>query len=114
MLIRVDTNSNQALFRQIAAQIRGAVARNEIAKGDRLPTARELADVIGVNLNTVLRAYQELADEGVVEMRRGRGVTVTANAQQADVNSIALTLIEQARRIGVGDPDIIKLVKGLL
>jgi GntR family transcriptional regulator len=114
VLIRVDINSSQALFQQIAAQIRGAVGRQEITKGERLPAARELAIAIGVNLHTVLRAYQELADEGLVEMRRGRGVTVTADAPQADLSSIARSLIEQARRLGIGDHDLIKLVKGLL
>jgi GntR family transcriptional regulator len=114
VLIRVDTANTQALFQQIAAQIRGGIGRGEIAKGERLPAAREMADMIDVNVHTVLRAYQELANEGLIEMRRGRGVTVTADASQADITSIARSLIEHARRIGVGDNDIVKLVKGLL
>jgi GntR family transcriptional regulator len=114
MLIRVDTTNGQALFEQIAGQIRGAIGREEIATGERLPAARQLAEAIGVNLHTVLRAYQELADEGLVEIRRGRGVTVTANPPLADLASIARTLVEQARRIGIGDAEIVKLVKALL
>jgi GntR family transcriptional regulator len=114
VLIRVDTTSGLPLFEQIAAQIRGAVGRGEVDIGDRLPSARELAAVIGVNLHTVLRAYQQLADESLVEMRRGRGVTITSSAPQADLSSIARALVAQARHVGLADIDIIRLVKGLL
>jgi GntR family transcriptional regulator len=57
----------------VAAEIRRAIAEGEAKPGERLPPARDLAAVLGVNHNTVLRALRDLRDEGLLEFRRGRG-----------------------------------------
>ena len=61
------------LHQQVAGQIRRAIAEGEARAGDRLPPAKDLAAVLGVNANTVLRALRELRDDGLLEFRRGRG-----------------------------------------
>src|SRR5690606_25776942 len=77
VLIRVDPGSGVAIYDQIAASVRAQLARGALSPGDRLPAARELAEALDVNIHTVLRAYQDLRDEGLIDLRRGRGAVVT-------------------------------------
>jgi len=80
MLIRIDASSDVSIFEQVAASIRSDMAAGRVRPDDKLPSAREVAASLGVNLHTVLRAYQVLRDEGLVDMRRGRGAVVTQAA----------------------------------
>ena len=66
MLIRIDPSRDAALWEQVAASVRTAIAAGKIRSGERLPSAREVAGSLDLNLHTVLRAYQELRDEGRV------------------------------------------------
>lgn len=81
MFIRVDPSDDAPLFTQIAASVRSDIVAGDLRPGDRLASAREVAQGLGVNLHTVLHAYQLLRDEGLVELRRGRAATVTAAAR---------------------------------
>ena len=74
--ITVDFDSAVPVYRQIADEIRGLVARGELADGSELPSVRRLGGQVGVNLNTVARAYRALADEGLVELRQGASAHV--------------------------------------
>lgn len=76
MLIRIDPASDTPLFEQVAGSLRGDMASGALKPGDRLPPARDVAAALGVNVHTVLHAYQDLRDEGLVDMRRGRGAVV--------------------------------------
>lgn len=80
VLIRISESRATPIYRQIADAIRREIARGSVAAGERLPPARDLADALGVNLHTVLRGYQELAGEGLIHLRRGRGAVVSENA----------------------------------
>ena len=71
----LDPADRTALHQQAAAQIRRAIAEGQVAPGERLPPAGDLAAVLGVNRNTVLRALRLLREEGLLEFRRGRGIT---------------------------------------
>jgi GntR family transcriptional regulator len=79
---KLDRGSGIPLFEQTAAEIRRAIAVGEAKPGERLPPARDLAAVLGVNTNTVLRALRQLRDEGLLEFRRGRGITVAATSHK--------------------------------
>lgn len=76
MQIRVIPGSGAAIYRQIADQVRRAVAAGELAVGDPLPSVRALAKELVVNPNTVAKAYAELGADGVLETQPGRGVFV--------------------------------------
>ncbi|MCI9889600.1 GntR family transcriptional regulator [Micrococcales bacterium 31B] len=90
MLFRIDTTAATPLYTQLAACIRNSVATGEASLGERLPSARDLADQLGINLHTVLRAYGELRDEGILEVRRGRGAVITGGARRHDDLDAAL------------------------
>ncbi len=93
MVVTIDPSSPVPLHEQVAAAIRRAIAEGEAGPGDRLPPARDLAAVLGVNANTVFRGLRTLRDEGLVEFRRGRGVTVSGGAPQRSV------LVTKAREL---------------
>lgn len=112
MLVKVDPASGEPLFAQIAAQVRSAIATGRLAEGDRLPPARELAEGLGVNMHTVLRAYGDLRDEGLVDMRRRRGVIVLANVDtRARLSELARELVAEAHRQGLSKTDLRKLIE---
>ncbi len=85
-----------ALHDQVAAEIRRAIAEGEAGPGERLPLAKDIAAVLGVNKNTVLRAMHILRDEGLLEFTRGRGITVSGTAQKGAVLNQVHELIEFA------------------
>ena len=112
MLIRVDPASDVPIFAQVAASVRADAASGRLHSGDRLPSAREVASALEVNLHTVLRAYQELRDEGLVDMRRGRGAVVTdAVAPLAQLHDDVVALVERARALGLSPDTLAALVK---
>ncbi|MGC0274046.1 GntR family transcriptional regulator [Pseudactinotalea sp. Z1739] len=114
MLIRVDQSSETPLFEQVAASVRAGAAAGRIRPGERLPSAREVAAALDVNLHTVLKAYQDLRDEGLVTMRRGRGAVLTeAAGHLAQIHRDVLDLVERARALGLSTETLASIVKEL-
>jgi GntR family transcriptional regulator len=111
--VKVDRQEDVALHDQVAAEIRRAIAEGEARPGERLPPAKDLAAVLGVNPNTVLRALRILRDEGLLEFRRGRGVTVAGTPERGAVLARARDLLEFARRQGYQREEIIEMIAGL-
>jgi GntR family transcriptional regulator len=100
------------LHEQVAAAIRRAIADGEAQPGERLPPARDLAAVLGVNSNTVFRALHTLRDEGLLEFSRGRGVSVTGVAlQRSAVVEKARELVKLARKFGYRSEELIRIVE---
>lgn len=99
MLLRINTTAETPIFVQIAREVRRAFVTGDVAVGDRLPAARELARSLEVNMHTVLRAYADLRDEGLIELRRGRGAVVVAVPRPPDeVTAAVRDLLSLARR----------------
>ncbi len=112
MLVRVDPASPEPIYAQIAAAVRREVSGGRLRPGERLPGARQLAAALGVNVHTVLRGYQELRDEGVVELRRGRGAVVTDRAPRIAGPAAALrAFVAEARRAGLSAAEAAAMVR---
>jgi len=111
--VKVDRTEPLELHAQVVAEIRRAIAEGEAKPGDRLPPARDLAAVIGVNTNTVLKALRVLRDEGLLEFRRGRGISVSGTSERSEVISQAARLIEFARARGYRHDELVEIVQRL-
>ena len=111
--VNVDRSAGLPLHDQVAAQIRRAIAEGEAGPGERLPLAKDLAAVLGVNKNTVLRALHVLRDEGLLEFRRGRGITVAGTPQRGAVLSQVRNLMQVAGRYGYGREEVIQMIRDL-
>jgi GntR family transcriptional regulator len=115
MLIVLDPASPEPLFAQIGAQVRALVSRGELHSGERLPSARDLAAALDVNLHTVLRAYQDLRDDGVIELRRGRGAVVAGHpVDHAELHAAIAAVVATARDLDVPPATTVALVKEAL
>lgn len=112
MLIRVDMASGVPLNEQVAASVRSDIVAGALAPGDRLPSAREVAETLEINLHTVLHAYQRLRDEGLIDLRRGRGAVVAASAAPlAELSHDLRALVARASALGVAPATLAALVK---
>jgi GntR family transcriptional regulator len=111
MLLRIDPSASAPLHEQLAAALRAAIAGGEVVPGERLPGARELARDLDVNMHTVLRSYATLRDEGLLDLRRGRGAVVrSGSTDRAALEQLAAALADEARRQGVAAQELHALV----
>jgi GntR family transcriptional regulator len=113
MLATIDRSDPTPLHEQVAAQIRRAIADGEALPGERLPPAKDLAAVIGVNTNTVLRALRALRDEGLLEFRRGLGVRVSGTPQLGVVTARARELVRFARQQGYAPDELASIIQSI-
>lgn len=113
MLDSIDRSDPTPLHDQVAAQIRRAIAEGEAKPGQRLPPARDLAAVMEVNSNTVLRALRALRDEGLLEFRRGLGVRVTGTPQHGAVIARARELVGFARQQGYPPEELVAIIQSI-
>src|SRR6266516_4986335 len=109
--VKVDRSDPTDLYEQVAGEIRRAIAEGEATPGERLPPASDVAAVLGVNTNTVLRALRQLRDEGLHEFRRGRGVTVTGTPEHGAVVMRARELVRFARQYGYRLDALVRLIE---
>jgi DNA-binding transcriptional regulator YhcF (GntR family) len=82
--ISIDLKSGVPFYRQIIEQVKFAIARGDLASGDRLPTVRQLAVDLSINPNTVIRAYRELEIAGMLNTQQGSGTFVSNNRPDVD------------------------------
>ena len=108
--VKLDRNDRTDLYEQVAAEIRRSIAEGEALPGDRLPPAKDLAAVLDVNTNTVLRALRLLREEGLLEFRRGRGISVTAVPERGAVLQRTRELVAFARQQGYSTKELIDMI----
>jgi len=109
--VKVDGRDPTDLHQQVAAEIRRAIADGEARPGERLPPAKDLAAVLGVNTNTVLRALRTLRDEGLLEFRRGRGISVAGTPERGAIVQRAKELVDFARHHGYRLDELIEIIE---
>ena len=109
--MEIDLGAQVSLYEQVAAELRRAIADGEVRPGQRMPLARDLAAVLGVNKNTVLRALHQLRAEGLLEFRRGRGITVTGTPQRGAVLSKVHELLDFGREQGYRPEELIAMLE---
>lgn len=114
MKLQIDSESGVPIYIQIEDEIHAQIAAGQLKPGEQLPTIREMAADLRVNLNTVARAYLELDREGVISTQRGRGTFVTGTLDQQQVqkrrekklNAIVRNAIEEAVHLGYETEEI--------
>jgi GntR family transcriptional regulator len=111
--VKIDRQEATDLYLQVAAEIRRAIAEGEAKPGERLPPARDLAAVLDVNANTVLRALRLLREEGLLEFRRGRGTTVAGTVESSAVIAQVRELLAFARSRGYRPDEVVALIERL-
>jgi GntR family transcriptional regulator len=109
----VDRAGPAYLHEQAAAGIRRAIADGEAGPGERIPQAKDLAAVLGVNTNTVLRALRMLRDEGMLEMGRGRAITVAGTPERGAIVTKMKELLELGRRSGYRREELVEMLQAL-
>ena len=114
MIIQIDYNSSEAIYMQLCNQIIMGIATSKLQEGDPLPSVRQMADTIGINMHTVNKAYAVLKQEGFIQLDRRRGAVVAI-----DVNRIKameglkeqlLVLLAQSRCKGITREEVHTLV----
>ena len=91
MIIKIDFNSDEAIYMQITNQIIMGIAKRQICDGDQLPSIRNMADEIGINMHTINKAYTVLIQAGYVKLDRRRGAVVSVDVDKIEA-------IEEIRR----------------
>ncbi len=99
MFLRIEKGSAVPISRQIAEQIATLCASGSLRPGERLPSVRELARELAVNQNTILRVYDRLCGEGLLEMRHGQGTFVAARAKRGQLAVHRERLVDELRQI---------------
>jgi GntR family transcriptional regulator len=120
MFIRIETSSGLPITRQIMDQIRTHCATGVLSSGERLPSVRGLAQELAVNQNTILRVYERLTAEGLLERRHGDGTYVAdrlpkgrIKAQHEMLELEAQRFVQQARSLNISADDLHRLIDRL-
>lgn len=114
MLIKIDFNSDEAIYMQLRNQIILGIATAEIREGDPLPSVRQLANNIGINMHTVNKAYNVLKQEGFIQLDRRRGAIICVDVDKlkalAMMKEQLYVLLAQGSCKGITKDEIHKLV----
>jgi GntR family transcriptional regulator len=110
----VDDESSTPVYVQLREQLLAAIGRGEAARGEQLPSVRDVAAALAINPNTVNRAYAELERDGVLETRRGLGTFIRSNRRPNDgrrLTEISERFVAHARSLGYEGSQILAAVR---
>ena len=114
MIIKIDFNSNEAIYMQLRNQIIMGIATSQLQEGDSLPSVRHLAEEIGINMHTVNKAYAVLREEGIIHLDRRRGavIAIDMNKLQAleDMKQQLAVVLAKGRCKNITKEDVYTLV----
>ena len=99
MLISIKKDDPRPLYLQIIIQLKEQVRRGTLKPGDELPSVRELAHNLGINMHTVRNAYIKLREEGIINLTLGRRATVTQMKQPDDIKSVEAEIIARMEEL---------------
>lgn len=118
MQIHLDHHSGEPIYRQIVEAVKFSVARGDLAEGDQLPSIRQLAGELSINMRTVVKAYDELVHAGLALRQQGRGVFITApqgvlpqDRRREVLIDLAQRMLSEARRLGADSAEVIAVVQ---
>lgn len=121
MLFQLDPHDPAPIFEQLAHQVKLAVARGDLQGGDKLPSVRELARQVGVNPNTVIRAFDELAHGGVIVRRQGSGCfiseresSLSESERHRQLDELVERAVTEAHHLGFRPADIRRALEATL
>ena len=115
LMIEIDFSSDEAIYQQLCNQIILGIATSRLTDGEILPSVRQMADEIGINMHTVNKAYSILRQEGFVKVDRRRGAFVSVDATNREralrqVEEGMRVLLAEARCRGLKKEDMLMLV----
>lgn len=119
-LFKIEFDNAQPIYLQIIDGIKKALARGSLQPGDKLPSQRDLAITLGVNPNTVQRAYREMEQMNLTETLRGQGTflkqgdELVSEIRSEMIKTVAENFITEMKALGCGEADIISVVDQLL
>lgn len=121
MRLRLDHHSGEPIYRQIVEQVKYQAACGDLAPEEQLPSIRQLAGELAINPRTVVKAYEELQAAGLVVMRHGQGVFVSARREavpsavrRGQLRELARRLVAEAARMGADAEEVRQIVEGEL
>lgn len=114
MVIEVDFNSDEAIYMQVTNQIIMGIATSRLREGDALPSVRQLAEAIGINMHTVNKAYALLRQEGFVTIDRRRGTVISVDADKMkameELKQNLMVVLARCRCRNVGREEVHQLI----
>ncbi len=115
MFLTVDTNDKRPLYQQIVDGVKALIARGELREGAALPSVRQVAGDLGVNLNTIAFAYRQLQEEGFLSVRHGAGAVVSSrrsrDVEEDELRKPLRTALTQLVLAGRSDREITAAVR---
>src|SRR5207247_10792701 len=121
MIFRPNPASGVPIYLQLMEQVKHGIETGALRPGEQLPGIRPLAEELVINPNTVAKAYRELEDEGVIELRQGAGAFVSGNARAKELTAkfragqaIVIAAVEKLHAYGVTDEEIRRLFEAEL
>lgn len=115
MFLTVDASDTRPLYKQVIDGVKALIARGDLRPGMTLPSVRQVAGDLGVNLNTIAFAYRELQEEGFLTVRHGAGAVVSSQRSrgidESELRKPLRTALTQLVLAGIGDREIAAIVR---